>query len=259
MSILKEIVRVKRERVRELGRTQTWRILEASPRYGTPRRSLSESLRRQDEIRFLTEIKRASPSAGPIALDADAVRCAQSYREAGSRGLSLVTEEAYFRGRPDDLPGVAEVGLPVLMKDFFVDPWQMAQARSLGADAVLLIVALDDRVLLSELRQAARELSLEVLVEVHDERECDRAEALAPELVGVNNRNLATFEVDLATSERLKPFLPAATSLSESGIRSRADVTRLAAAGFDALLVGEHLMRSADPGDALRALRGVRA
>ena len=167
-------------------------------------------------MRFLCEIKRASPSAGEIRPGADAPRIAEIYREAGASGISLVTEEQFFRGRPEDLPAVRAAGLPVLMKDFLVDPWQVGQARSLGADAVLLIVAMNDRPLLEELRAAARELELEVLVEVHDAAEIEVAWRLAPELCGVNHRNLNTLEIDLELGVRLLPGLPpAAVHLAE--------------------------------------------
>ncbi len=208
-------------------------------------------------IRFLCEIKRASPSAGEIRPGADAVAIAQAYRDAGAAGISLVTEEDFFRGRPDDLPRVREIGLPVLMKDFLFDPRQAAVGRALGADAVLLIAALGDRALLEEIRAAARELDLEVLVEIHDAGELDLAVALDPEMVGVNNRDLASFAVDVARSENLFPLLPREkVRLAESGLRNRADILRLEQRGFDACLVGESLMRASDPGDALRALSG---
>lgn len=259
MSVLRDIVMAKRERVRVWLRERPWALLESAEGYRDPRRSLRAALTRgEGAIRFLTEIKRASPSAGPIALEADAPAVARRYQEAGSAGISLVTEEQFFRGRPDDLPLVRAVGLPVLMKDFFIDPYQVAQARALGADALLLIAAIDDRPLLRELRSAARDLGLEVLLEVHDEAECEVAHDLDPELVGVNNRDLSSFVVDLATSEQLSPRLPRGPArLAESGIRSRADVLRLEAAGFDGLLVGEHLMRASDPGRALLELRGA--
>lgn len=230
------------------------------------RRQDNVAIRREDDaatrrndgipIRFLCEIKRASPSAGWIREGADAVWVAERYREHGAAAISLLTEEEFFRGQLEDLPRVREVGLSLLMKDFFVDPYQVVLARGLGADALLLIAALEDRPLLEEIRAAARELGIEVLVEVHDEAECEMAHRLAPELVGVNNRNLSTFEVSLATSDRLFPLLPSGTvRLSESGIKSRPEVTRLEAAGFDGLLVGETLMRAEDPGVALDALR----
>jgi indole-3-glycerol phosphate synthase len=235
--------------------------LRSAVGFAEARRSLAAALRRSaalDPVRFLCEIKRASPSAGEIRPGADAPRIAEIYREAGASGISLVTEEQFFRGRPEDLPAVRVAGLPVLMKDFLVDPWQVGQARSLGADAVLLIVAMSDRPLLEELRAAARDLELEVLVEVHDAAEIEVAWRLAPELCGVNHRNLNTFEVNLELGVRLLPSLPPATvHVAESGIRTRSDVVRLEAAGFDALLVGESLMRAEDPGAALRELRGT--
>lgn len=296
MSILRDIVDAKRERLRAWKRLYSLSTLRGEPIYREERRSLAAALRRAsseprvtgleqlrerdaelrkmdpeqlremdpdrtgtgDDLRFLCEIKRASPSAGWIRESADAPQIARLYAEAGANAISLLTEEQYFRGKPDDLPPVREVGLPVLMKDFFIDPFQVELARGLGADGILLIAALGDAPLLGEIRAAARELRLETLVEVHDERECELLHRLDPELAGVNNRNLATFEVDLAASERLRPLLPpSAVALSESGIRTRADATRLAAAGFDGLLVGESLMRAEHPGDALRLLRGT--
>jgi indole-3-glycerol phosphate synthase len=260
MSILRDILAAKRDRVSVLRREAPWSALRAATGFAEPRRSLAAALRRPtaaDPVRFLCEIKRASPSAGEIRPGADAEAIAATYRESGASGISLVTEEQFFRGRPDDLPVVRAAGLPVLMKDFMVDPWQVGQARSLGADAILLIVAVDDRPLLEELRAAARELSLEVLVEVHAEGELEVAWRLAPELCGVNHRDLSTFEVDLDLGPRLLPRFPdGAVRLAESGIRSREDVSRLQAAGFDGLLVGESLMRAADPGAALLVLRG---
>lgn len=284
MSIVRDIILAKRDRVTLLRRITPWPALRAAVGFADTRRSLAAALRRSvghdsagtnalgpdisasaatsassalHPVRFLCEIKRASPSAGEIRPGADAPRIAEIYREAGASGISLVTEEQFFRGRPEDLPAVRAAGLPVLMKDFLVDPWQVGQARSLGADAVLLIVAMNDRPLLEELRAAARELELEVLVEVHDAAEIEVAWRLAPELCGVNHRNLNTLEIDLELGVRLLPGLPpAAVHLAESGIRTRADVARLETAGFDALLVGESLMRADDPGAALRALRG---
>jgi len=209
-------------------------------------------------IRFLCEIKRASPSAGEIRAGADARGIAATYRAAGAAGISLVTEPAFFPGRPDDLPEVRGEGLPVLMKDFLVDPWQVAWGRSLGADAVLLIAALGDRLLLEELRAAARVFGLETLVEIHDRSELDLAIRLETEMIGVNHRDLKSFEVDLDRGEELLLEMPPdRVRLAESGIRERADVLRLERAGFDALLVGESLMRAPDPGAALRELRGA--
>jgi indole-3-glycerol phosphate synthase len=260
VSILAEIVRAKRARVAAMRRERSASALAVEESFSEPRRSLAAALRRPEgePIRFLCEIKRASPSAGAIRLDADARGIARAYREAGAAGVSLVTEEDFFRGRPADLPVVRAEGLPVLMKDFLVDPWQVVQARALGADAVLLLLALGDRTLLAELRAAAREQGIEVLAEIHASSELEAALALDPEMIGVNHRDLSTFEVDLARGIELLPHLPAErVRLAESGIRERGDVVRLETAGFDALLVGESLMRLPDPGAGLRALRGA--
>lgn len=260
MSILAEIVRAKRTRLRTLQRERSWASLEAEKLYGEARRSLSDALLRETEdepIRFLTEIKRASPSAGWIRPGADALEIGEEYKASGSSGISLLTEEEFFQGRLEDLPRMRTLGLPVLMKDFFVDPYQVALCRALGGDALLLIAALGDVPLLEEVRAAAAELEIEVLVEVHDEAECEIAHRLETELVGVNNRNLRSFEVSLDTSERLLDWLPPdPVRLSESGIRTRQDAVRLERIGFDALLVGESLMRAPNPGRALRELRG---
>jgi indole-3-glycerol phosphate synthase len=258
MSLLREIVEGKRRDLRGLRRDRPWAVLEAEALYAAPRRSLAEALRRGDgPIRFLTEIKRASPSAGWIRRDGDALAVGRRYAECGAAGLSLVTEERYFHGRPEDLPRLRELGLPLLMKDFIIDPYQVALARAGGADAILLIAALEDGPMLAEARAAARELEIEVLLEVHDERECETAHALEPELAGVNHRNLATFEIRPEVSERLLPRLPAeARRIAESGIRARADVRRLEVLGYDGVLVGEALMRAEDPGRELLVLRG---
>lgn len=260
MSILNEILERRRARVSVLKRERPYSSLETEPAGAEPRRSLSAALRRgpEEPVRFLCEIKRASPSAGWIRRDAAAGEIALRYGEAGASGISLVTEEEFFHGRLDDLPLVRGAGLPVLMKDFLVDPYQVALGKSLGADAVLLIAAVEDPVLLRDVRQAARDLGLEAVIEVHTLSEIDCALRLHPDLIGINNRDLSTFEVDLETSRRLFHRLPPeVVRLSESGIRRREDVVLLQECGFDACLVGEILMREEDPGSALRMLRGV--
>lgn len=280
MSILHDILTAKRRRIDLLARERPAATWADDPLYHEPRRPFARALRRESSpepgtapgaagpaapgvaavaaVRFLCEIKRASPSAGPICLEADAVEVASAYRRAGAAAISLVTEEEWFRGRPDDLPRVRAAGLPVLMKDFLVDPWQCAQARALGADAVLLIAAAAGFAPLAELRAAARMHGLDVLVEIHDESELEPALQLDGELYGINHRDLATFEVDMERGARLVRRLPAGrVKVAESGIRTRTDVERLEANGFDALLVGETLMRSPDPAGALRLLRGA--
>ncbi|MEO8054854.1 MAG: hypothetical protein ABI768_06865 [Acidobacteriota bacterium] len=209
---------------------------------------------------FLCEIKHRSPSAGVILPDADAriEDVARAYRRGGAAALSVVIEQDFFGGEPAWLPRAkAASGLPVLMKDFVVDEAQLDFAAALGADAMLLIVAALGDGDLARLHEAAKARGLAVLVEAHDEAEVRRAAALGAEIVGVNSRDLATFAVDLPGMARLGGILPSgATRVAESGIKSRAEVEALQAAGYGAFLVGEALLRSTDPARMLRELRG---
>jgi indole-3-glycerol phosphate synthase len=213
-------------------------------------------------VSFIAEVKRSSPSKGVLRADLDPVTLSREYETNGAAAVSVLTDEHYFRGSLDDLRVVRQsIGLPVLRKDFFLDPYQVYQARAAGADAVLLIVAaLEDGALLALLR-LIEELGMAALIEVHNAAELGRvlATGLGDDrcIVGVNNRDLRTFEVDLATSERLRPLVPAEILMvSESGISNRADVARLAAAGVDAILVGEALVRAKDVGEKVQELSG---
>ena len=260
--LLAEICAGRRETIRRLKAETSYAVLEAAPLWGAPRRSLADALRRRepgDPVGFLCEIKRASPTAGPIRPGADPAEIARRYRDAGAAALSILTEPRWFDGDPSFLARAREaVGLPLLMKDFILEEWHVSWARSLGADAVLLILAALDPVQFRDLLEAARDVGLEAFVETHDERELDRALAAGAEILGINHRDLETFAIDLGLSDRLLPRIPAERiRVAESGIRSREDVVRLDRAGFDALLVGESLMRAQDPGEALRALRGA--
>ena len=204
----------------------------------------------------IAECKKASPSAGLIRADFRPAEIAASYQRGGAACLSVLTDEQYFQGDGSYLAEArAACTLPVLRKDFIIDPWQVAESRCLGADCILLIVAALAPAQLQELYGAARELGLDVLVEVHDAAELELALPLGEAVLGVNNRNLHNFETRLETSAQLRKLAPPNRRLvAESGIRNRADVRYLLDAGIDAFLVGEAFMREAEPGAALRRL-----
>jgi indole-3-glycerol phosphate synthase len=204
----------------------------------------------------IAEIKKASPSAGVIRNDFQPADIAASYEAAGAACLSVLTDQRFFQGADDYLALARNAcSLPALRKDFIIDPWQLYESRVLGADCVLLIVAALEKGRLQALDGLARALGMDVLVEVHDERELEAALDTGAALVGVNNRDLNTFTTDLSTSERLKPLIPAQrTMITESGIHSRDDVGRMMDAGITAFLVGEAFMRAENPGLALKSL-----
>jgi len=218
------------------------------------------TLHAPDAPRIITECKRRSPSCGILCEDYHPGSIATVYAQHGAAAISVLTEPTFFDGAPAHLREVrASVTLPILRKDFIVDHYQLLEAAAWGADAILLIVAaLDDKVLRS-LHRDARGLGLAVLVEVHDERELDRALTAGAQVIGVNNRNLRTLEVDLDASHRLIEEMPTdVTVIAESGLRSHEDLQALGRAGYHAFLIGETLMSASNPGETLRALRGTR-
>lgn len=209
-------------------------------------------------ISLIAEMKRSSPSKGAIRPDASVTEIVTAYQDAGASAVSVLTEPKWFGGSLDDLVEArAAVHLPIIRKDFIIDPYQLIEARVAGADAALLIVAALGRERLEELMHAAQDLGLDCLVEVHDEEEVETAVDAGAEIIGINNRDLHSLEVDLGTTFRLLSDVPAGTVVvAESGISTREDVRDLEDAGVDAILVGEALMRVPDPRDGVRALLG---
>lgn len=246
MSRLDEILRVKREEIQQLlPRREEFR---KAALLRNDFRGFAAALQRNDagEIRLIAEVKKASPSAGVIVESFHPVEIAKNYARAGAAAISVLTDEQFFQGHLDYLQAIrVAVPTPLLRKDFILDEVQIAQSSAAGADAILLIVAALEQSELEHLMAAAATYQLDVLVEVHTLQELDRALDADAQIIGINNRNLATFEVDLAVTEQLSEDVPAGVILvSESGIRSAEDLARVKACGVDAVLIGEALMRA---------------
>jgi len=258
---LTEIVAVKRRHVAARKAQCSQGDLERQAFALPPPRGFAAALTataRKGRFALIAEMKRRSPSGGEIRPGFDPALVAMDYATAGAACLSVLTDEPFFGGRDEDIAAArAAVALPALRKDFMIDPYQIAESRVLGADCILLIVAALDDGLLAELAAEARRFGLDVLIEVHDEDELDRALVLGDGIIGVNNRNLKTLKTDLATFERLAPHIPAKRlRVAESGLRTHADLCRMAEAGAGAFLVGESLLRQADLVKGTRALLG---
>lgn len=259
MSRLDEIIAHKREEMALAKRQRPLAQVEQALKQRPPVRPFRPAIHRPGRLSLIAEIKRSSPSAGAIRAGADAAETAQSYAAVGAQAISVLTDAKFFSGRLEDLAAVREkVALPVLRKDFLLEEYQLLEAAAAGADAVLLIVAALKPTELRGLVRLAEELSLDALVEVHDERELGEALDAGAAVLGINNRDLATFQVDLGTTGRLAGRIPPdRTMVSESGIRSRADVQRVEGWGVHAILVGEELMSSPDPGTRIKELMGI--
>ncbi|MEX0342248.1 MAG: indole-3-glycerol phosphate synthase TrpC [Erythrobacter sp.] len=258
MNKLEEICATKREEVAARKAVRSLADLEGLAKQQSAPRGFKAALFRAQQKGFglIAEIKKASPSKGLIREDFRPAEHARAYAAGGAACLSVLTDAPYFQGHEDYLVEAREAcQLPVLRKDFMVDPWQVAEARAMGADAILIIVAALDDGAMAEIETAAIEYEMDVLVEVHDRIELERATRLRSRLIGVNNRDLKTFTTDLATTETLAALAPDdALLVGESGIASHADCMRLARSGVRSFLVGESLMRQADVEAATRTL-----
>ncbi|MGH9864789.1 MAG: indole-3-glycerol phosphate synthase TrpC [Candidatus Acidiferrales bacterium] len=257
-NILAHIVERRREAIAHRKRVLPEVALKlAVEKKAPPVRDFSGALTRAG-FNLIAELKKASPSRGLLRADYQPAVVAPMLEAAGAAALSVLTEEEFFQGSLRDLKEVSKVTkIPILRKDFIVDPWQVWEARAAGADAFLLIVAILDDATLRELLGLGRELKMEALVEVHSQGELNRATDVGAKIIGVNNRDLKTLEVRLETSLELVDKIPEeCIGVSESGIRTRADLEHLRCAGFDAFLVGEHLMTMPDPSIGLRELLG---
>ena len=255
MTILERIVAAKREEIAGAKARFSLDNLQASSRSAPAVRDFVGALRAKCPA-VIAEIKKASPSRGVLRPDYRPAEIARSYERAGAACLSVLTDREFFQGSSDDLRAArAACALPVLRKDFVIDPYQVVESRAMGADCILLIAACLSRAQMVELEAAARSLGMAVLIEVHDAAELEAALSLDTSLIGVNNRDLRTFTTRLETTLELLPRLPAGRLLvTESGILSAADVQRLRSAGVQAFLVGEAFMRAPDPGAALLEL-----
>ncbi len=260
MSILDEIIQHKKQEVVKAQREIPFsRLFEMVNCVEKPR-PFTSALKAKEDVAIIAEVKKASPSAGIIREDFAPVEIAKAYKDGNAVAISVLTDESYFQGQLGYLRDIRNaVDSPLLRKDFTIDPYQILEARVNGADAVLLIVSALSKDQCRELAAAANEYKLDFLVEVHNTKELEFALEEAYDFVGINNRDLSTFTVDLATTENLTPIIPAnVTVVAESGIKTRQDIERLSRANIDAVLIGETFMREENIADAVQELNGIK-
>ena len=252
--ILDDIIANKREELVAAKRQRPLADLKGASRDAGATRGFGAALR-QPGLSVIAEVKRKSPAKGILNQTVDPAEQAALYAQAGPRAVSVLTDQRFFGGTNQDVEAVRRrIELPILRKDFTIDEYHVYEARAIGADAILLIVRALEQAQLTDFQALAHELGLDVLVEVHNEAELDRAVQASARIVGINNRDLATMTVDVATTTRLRPLAPKGVTLvSESGISSPEDVRTVTSAGVDAILVGEALMSAGDPSATLRA------
>lgn len=247
-NILDEIVAWKRIEIERCQVARPLAQVQAEAEAAMPPRSFAAALRRPDQVALIAEIKRRSPSKGPLCPNLDPTNLAQTYEAGGTAAISVLTDERFFGGSLADLRAVRQaVNVPLLRKDFVLDAYQVYEARAAGSDAVLLIAAILDDQQLAALYALTDRLGMSALIEVHSRAELERALRLSPRIIGINNRNLETFTVDIETTAHLRPLIPdGMVVVAESGIHTRADVDFLRNVGVDAMLVGEALVRAGD-------------
>jgi indole-3-glycerol phosphate synthase len=257
MNFLEKILSSTREEIRKkksiFPEAELRKLVQAAP----PPISLKSAIQKANGMAIIAEMKKASPSQGVICEKYDPHQIAVSYVRNRATALSVLTDEKFFQGSIDHISRIrSEIDIPILRKDFIIHPYQILEARAHGADAILLIVAALEAIQLQDLLNQAFDLGLEALVEVHNRRELQEALEMGAELIGINNRDLESFKVDLATTEKLAPLIPQGiTVIAESGIHSADDAQRMKQAGADALLIGTHFMKYPSPGQALAAFQ----
>ncbi len=255
---LEKIVRIKKEEIYKRKTLLSLKELEEIINQLPPPRDFMDAISLHAPMAVIAEIKRASPSLGVINEDVDLIQIVREYEKGGASAISVLTEPNFFKGDLSHLRQVKEeTSLPILQKDFIIDPFQIHEGRTSGADAILLIAALLDREQLKDFVNLTHALQMVPLVEVHDEKDLEKTSTLNLSLIGINNRNLRTLEVDLRTTLRLKKEIPSGMKvISESGIKSSEDVRLLREAGVNGILVGEILMRTSDPASKIKDLLG---